>query len=245
MISKWSSLKPEAVRLRKQGKSLPYVHAKLGIPKSTLSYWFKDIVLTPNQYKKLERSWKDALIKARKGAVKWHNEQKQIRLKLAKQQASNTLARIDTNERSILELSLAILYLAEGSKKNVETAIGSSDPLTLRFFLQAVDDLYDLKRKTIRCELYLRADHKPDKVIVYWSKQLAIPKENFKQINIDKRSIGKASYPDYRGVCSLRCGTVAIQRRLVYLSQEYFAIIGKQKNGARLAQLVERPHDMR
>ena len=66
-----------AVRLRKQGKSLPYVHTKLGIPKSTLSYWFK----------------------ARKSAVKWHNEQKQNRLKIAKEQAFNTLARIDTKER--------------------------------------------------------------------------------------------------------------------------------------------------
>lgn len=120
--------------MRRQGKSLPYIHTKLHIPKSTLSYWLKDVELTVAQKAKLHQNWKDALGTARLGAVKWHNEQKANRLATAKTQASHTLQKIDITDPAILELSLAVLYLAEGYKKNPETGLGSSDPATLRFF---------------------------------------------------------------------------------------------------------------
>ena len=87
MQSKWFHLKPEAIRLRTQGKSLPYVHMKLGIPKSTLSYWFKDIVLTHKQKEKLHKNWQDGLSKARSKAVEWHNIEKANRIKLAETEA--------------------------------------------------------------------------------------------------------------------------------------------------------------
>ena len=63
MITKWSHLKSEAMSLRMKGKSLPFIHIKLGIPKSTLSYWFKDIILTEKQKDKLHNDWKNALTK--------------------------------------------------------------------------------------------------------------------------------------------------------------------------------------
>ncbi len=228
MKSKWSHLKPEAIKLRKQGKSLAYVHNQLNIPKSTLSYWFKGIELTTRQKAQLHKNWQNALVKARKEAVKWHNTQKQERLKLAKTEAKETLSNIDTNNKHILELTLAVLYLAEGSKKNVETALGSSDPNTLRFFIKGLETIYNFDIEKIRCELYLRSDQKPEEMRRYWAKELSLPIKNFKQVNVDKRSEGKETYSDYKGVCSLRCGNVAIRRRLVYLAEEYFAIIGNQ-----------------
>jgi hypothetical protein len=229
MKSKWFHLKDRAIKLRKQGKSLPYVSKTLGIPKSTLSGWFKDITLTKKQQQQLNKNWRDALGKARIGAVKWHNERKAERLAIAKQQALETIASIDHTDRAVLELSLAILYLAEGSKKNVETALGSSDPNTLRFYLRALGFLYSVNHTGLRCELYLRYDQDPEKLKRYWSKELSLPLDNFKQVNIDKRTQGKTTYDGYRGVCNIRGGGVAIRRRLVYLAEEYFAIIGRQK----------------
>ncbi len=54
MTSKWFKSKPEAVTLRKQGKSIKFIEKKLGIPSSTLSGWFKNILLTEKQKLKLE-----------------------------------------------------------------------------------------------------------------------------------------------------------------------------------------------
>ncbi len=111
MKSQWFHLKPEAIRLRKQGKSLPYIHTKLGIPKSTLSHWLKYVVLTNIQKMKLHQDWQDALIQARKGAVLWHNEEKAKRIQLAEMEGLSLLKEIDINDKNITELVLAILYL--------------------------------------------------------------------------------------------------------------------------------------
>ena len=229
MQSKWFNLKSEAVRLRKSGKSLPFIHQKLGIPKSTLSYWFKDISLTTKQKDKLHRDWQNALVAARKEAVKWHNGEKLKRIHIAEKKAIDVLENIDFESDSILELSLAVLYLAEGFKKNEETGLGSSDPNTLRFFLRALKKLYNLDVTRVRCELYLRYDQDPEELKRYWAKELSLPLLNFKHVHVDKRTIGRSTYDHYKGVCSIRCGNVAIRRRLVFLAEKYFAIIGQQK----------------
>ena len=46
MASKWFDKKEEAIKLRKQGFSYNEIKNKLGVPKSTLSGWFRDILLT-------------------------------------------------------------------------------------------------------------------------------------------------------------------------------------------------------
>lgn len=227
MKSKWNHLKIKAMELRKQGSSIGSIEARLGIPRSTLSYWFKDVKLSARQKEKLHENWKNALVKARTEAVKWHNQQKANRLKIAKAEALKSIKKIDTHDKHVLELALAVLYLAEGSKKNVETALGSSDPNTLRFFLRGLEKVFEHDVNTVRCELYLRSDQDVEKIKRFWSKELSLPISNFKQVNIDRRSVGKTTYEGYYGVCGLRCGNVAIRRRLVYLAEEYFAIIGR------------------
>ena len=68
--------------------------------------------------KNLKKRADTALVKARVEAVKWHNAQKSARLQMASDQASETLGNIDLKNDAIAELSLAMLYLGEGSKKS-------------------------------------------------------------------------------------------------------------------------------
>src|SRR3989344_2074977 len=125
MKSKWFDLKYKAIKLRQQGSSLREVEKLLKIPKSTLSGWFKNIELTSEQKQRLKNNLLDNLSKARKNAVIWHNQQKEMRLKTAENEAKNVLSIIDMGDKSILELTLAILYLGAGAKSD-HTCIGSS-----------------------------------------------------------------------------------------------------------------------
>ncbi|MBI2040376.1 hypothetical protein HYT18_04865 [Candidatus Microgenomates bacterium] len=218
MRSKWFELKPEAIKLRRQGASIREVEKLLKIPRSTLSGWFRNVKLTEKQKNKLKEDWLKALSKARTRAVLWHNEQKQIRLKEAEDQAKKLLSVINLKDKSILELALAMLYLGEGLKVN-GTAMGNSNPLILKFFIKALIKLYGFDIKKIKCELHLRADQNPEKLRRYWSEELNLPVSSFTSISIDKRTIGSTTYPSYNGVCVLQCGNIAIQRRLVYLSR--------------------------
>jgi len=217
MISRWANQKQKAVTLRREGNSIKDIEKMLGIPRSTLSGWFRSVPLTKRQQNELKRRAKQGLIKARIEAVKWHNAQKNNRLEKAEQKGSEILKQIPRNATT-LELALAFLYLGEGSKRNVGTSLGSSDPCIAKFFIRCLQTIYGVQEEKIKCYLHLRADQNSDTMKQYWSKELALPLINFGKASIDKRTEGKATYSHYKGVCLIECGRVDIQRRLMYIA---------------------------
>lgn len=229
MKSKWSHLKDEAVALRKVGTSMTVIERKLGIPRSTLSLWFKDIKLTEEQRTKLMRNSKDGWERARARALQSHQEQKALRLLKAKQDAQAVLNEISLTNAT-LDLAFAMLYLGEGSK-NGTTSIASSDPNILKFVLIVLERNYGITRDMVKCELHLRADQDPDKLKLFWSKELGVPLSGFRKSYIDQRSAGRPTYNRYKGVCVLYCGSVAIQRKLMYLYKLFYERIAEINGG--------------
>lgn len=221
MQSKWFESKGNALRLRKQGLSLRAIEQKLGVPKSTLSGWFKNVNLSTQQRKKLFENWQDGLVKARKHSALWHNHQKQKRLEKAQMEASQVLGSLDLKSIHLQELALAILYLGEGKKASEETSLGSSDPLILKFFLELLKSLYKIDLKRVHCALFLRADQDEAVLKCFWADALNLSIETFTRVYKDKRTIGSQTYPHYKGVCSVGYGDVSIKRRLMFLSQMF------------------------
>lgn len=215
MKSKWFEYKKKALAQRRSGTSLTVIEKKLGIPRSTLSGWFKDVRLTDRQQAKLMRNRRDGWVKAREKAAAAHRAAKMRRLQQANEQAQATLDRVDITD-AVLDVAFAMLYLGEGSKKGT-TSIASSDPTTLRFVLAVLKRNYGVAAETIRCDLHLRADQDPEHLKRYWSKELGIPLRRFKYAEVDQRTLGRPTYPDYKGVCALTCGQIAIQRKLISL----------------------------
>ena len=234
MQSKWYGLKGTALKLRRGGASIRDVESKLSIPRSTLSGWFKNIELTTQQKRRLYLEWVGALVKARVKAALWHSHQKRVRLEEAKTQAESILKKIDINKGEIIDLALAALYLGEGNK-TLDTGMGNSDSLVLKFFVTVLQNNYGIPISKIKCELHLRADQNPVSIKKYWAKELNIPLSNFTTTSIDKRTAGRPTYPNYKGVCVVRCGNVAIQRKLLHLMK---AFCEKVIIKGRVAQLV-------
>jgi hypothetical protein len=173
------------------------------------------------------------LVKAREKAVIWHNKQEENRLRLAEAEADKTLEQINLPHGSVSELALAMLYLGEGFKKSLDTGIGNSDPTILRFFVAMLLNFYRVEKNKITCQLHLRADQDPNMIKKYWSEKLGLPLAAFQAVSQDKRTKGRPTYPDYKGVCIVRCGHVAIQRKLVYLSKKFCERIIGQNQGLR------------
>lgn len=217
--------------MRRHGASVRDIEKRLGIPRSNLSYWFRGVTLSERHKKLLQKRHELALVTARKEAVKWHNSQKEKRMRDARTDALKTLARIDISSKETIELALAILYLGEGAKKNSFTAMGNSDPRILRFFVDSLSYLYDIPRSQFKCHLHLRADQNPRSLARYWSAQLNIPIENFLKPLIDKRTLGTKTYPTYKGVCAVSCGRVAIQRKLMYIATTFCETFTKNMRG--------------
>lgn len=211
----WYELKEPAIALRKDGMSIKAIENKLGIARSTLSGWFKDIELTDEQKLKHTMSSQAGLERARLSAAQSHRAQKNLRILKAKQEAMRVLDRIELTD-DILDLALAMLYLGEGAKSGT-TSIASSDSSILRFTLIVLKRNYSLDINKIRCDLHLRMDQNSDDIKNYWSNELGIPIGRFRYVAFDKRSEGKPTYDHYKGVCVITCGQIAIQRKLKYL----------------------------
>lgn len=219
MRSKWYELKEKAVKLRQRGYSVRFIERKLQIPRSTLSGWFRMVILTKEQQRKLKEEWVNGLVKARQKAALWHNAQKAARLAQAEQEARSTLKNIDLKDNNILDLALAMLYLGEGSKGSSGTGMGNSDPNILRFFISILRKNYGLEISDIKADLHIRADQDPEKVKSFWVKELGLPKKNIMSVSVDNRTKGSKTYATYNGVCVIRCGRFAVQRKLMFLSK--------------------------
>lgn len=219
MKSQWFQHKEKAIALRKQGLSYREIENLLLVPRSTLSHWLRDIKLSDEQNQRLTQNYGNGLIKARVKASQWHKAQKVLRLQKAKDEAESVLKEIVIND-NLVELAAAMLYLGEGAKNNT-TAIGNSNPLILKFFIAVLRKKYGLSLEQIRCELHLRADQKPGEIKEYWSKELGLPLTNFRTIVFDHRTAGRPTYPSYKGVCIINCGNIAIQRKLIYLYNQF------------------------
>ncbi len=220
MKSKWFELKSTAIALRKKGKSIREIETALGIPRSTLSGWLRSVQLSKTKKNLLDKKHREALIKARRSAIVWHNKQKVERMEFAKTSALETISTIESS-KEILELCLALLYLGEGSKKNFTTSMGNSDPLILKFFLKILRSVFKVELSKISLYLHLRADQDSEKMKRYWSQELGMPLDRFRKTSIDKRTIKTPTYEHYKGVCVVDCGNVAIQRKLVYIGRSF------------------------
>ena len=119
----------------------------------------------------------------------------------------------------MLELALSILYLGEGAKRG-SASLGSSDPLILLFTIKAVENIYGIPKWKIKAELHIRQDQNGIDLMKHWSNTLNIPVQNFSFVTY-KRPIKSKTYETYKGVCVLRFGGFAIQRRLVFLSRGF------------------------
>ncbi len=191
------------------------IEQKLSIPRSTLSGWFKNLTLTDEQAQRLERNRRDGLTKARVRAAEMHRAKKALRLLDARKAAIETLNRIELSE-DVLDLAFAMLYFGEGAKNNT-TSLANSNPTILKFMLKVLEKNYGITPDLVRCDLHLRMDQDGEKLKEFWSGALGVPLECFKFVAYDKRSVGKATYEGYNGVCVVSCGNIAIQRKLMYL----------------------------
>src|SRR3989338_6205317 len=118
MQSRWSDKQQLALSLRGSGKSIRDIEKKLGVPKSTLSGWFKSVHLSTKLKQQLFKKWMRSLAEARKKAAIRNRLEKERRINEAIEEARVIVEAIDINQSNILELALAILYLGEGTKNS-------------------------------------------------------------------------------------------------------------------------------
>lgn len=200
------TLKERAISLRVTGKTFSEICTALGrdIPKSTLSYWCKAVILPELQLNRIERKIATA---GSKGLATAHARHRNNREKYLKSlHADNLYLRnflFDKTECA--KAVLAALYLAEGGKtRKGSLMFGNSDPRIITLFLKLLRQTYVVDNSKFRCTLLCRADQNTKSLESFWVAVTNIPKKQFYEARIDSRTIGKKSRKaNYKGVCRI------------------------------------------
>lgn len=227
VISKWSHKKEGAIRMRKSGYSIREVERSTGIPRSTLSGWFRHVTLSENQKRHLQSQRLKSLKHARSLATTWHKEQKRLRHELAKAEARKIMSAIDLNDVHTLKVLLSGLYMGEGAKRDGNLVLASSNPLIVRFYIAGLCQAYKVPRSRLKIELHIRADQDGESLMHFWLATLQLPKSARGSIQKDPRTKLKPTRSNYKGVCLVSGGGSAVQRELLYLGNALFEHFAK------------------
>lgn len=170
--------KAKAIKLRQEGHSYNQINKKLSIPKSTLSYWLKDVPLPIEAKNKINSR---TYIKGAKKLIDRNKQQTKIAAKKAdriKQQAKKEVSCLIENKLFLAGISL---YWAEGYKKGAEGSkwkcvdFANSDPKMIKLMIQFFTKICNRDIKQIKALIILHKNVNSDFAINYWANTTKIP----------------------------------------------------------------------
>lgn len=171
-------LRERAAEYRRSGYSYNIISRKLGLSKSTLSDWLRDISFTPNNI--VLRRVKRAQLKS----ARFKNKQRIANIEEMKKMAIKEIGRL--RKRDLLFLGIG-LYLGEGTKLNEQITFINADKEIIRIALKWFKGVCGLGNKNIIPRIHLYPDVSTSKAIDYWSRITCLPRKQFAKTQIDRR----------------------------------------------------------
>jgi predicted transcriptional regulator len=126
--------KQEARRLRSEGLSLKDIAEQLGVAKSSVSSWVRDVTLTNAQRQNLDERRSGTINRSVAGAA--HNRETAQAQRLQQQQQG----RLAACEGRLLHMMGCMLYWAEGAKLRNRIHFVNSDPNMIVLFARFLRD---------------------------------------------------------------------------------------------------------
>ncbi len=173
------SLKKKAIELRKQGYSYSYISSKLGVAKSTLSLWLKDISFIPNE------ATLNFISQGQKQVVEIKRADKAFSISTAIAYAEEKIG--DISEKEFFLLGIGI-YIGEGSKSHNFVRVVNSDPRIIRFMVKWFKKCFGLKGENFKVRIHTYPDTNEKETLSYWKKELDLPSDAFYTCSVDRRT---------------------------------------------------------
>lgn len=171
-------LRPDAEELREQGYSYKLIEEKLGISRSTMSYWFKDKAFTPNS---------QVLSRIKNGPAKVGIRRHNTRVKEIKLQKEIGAKEIGVlSDRDLWLLGLGI-YIGEGAKSSEIIRISNANPAVIKLSIKWLQSACGLSKDNLTIRLHLYPDNDEKVCTKYWQQITNLPLENFRRATIDQR----------------------------------------------------------
>lgn len=211
-----------AINLRKTGQSYSQISQALEVPKSTLSYWLKNIKLNKQAKEKIA---KRAYAKSTEALIKRNKNQTVVAdlkaKKILKDSAKEAMSLINNK----LFVAGASLYWAEGYKKGAYSSkwkcvdFTNSDPEMIKVMMNFFRKICKIDENKFKLLLMAHPNININKTISFWSD---VTKVSCSQFTKTQTAISKSS-KQKRATNSLPHGTIHIR---IYDVAMFYKIIG-------------------
>lgn len=206
----------KAIELRKKGYSLKEIANGLGVAKSSVSLWVRNVELSPTAEKRLLTKIKLGQFLAAKNKIAKTKaiEDEYIR------KGKNEISKLNINGY-YAKLLCASMYWCEGTK-NSKAGVGfvNSDPNLVRKFLFLLRNSFEIDETKFRLCIHLHSYHNVSKQLDFWSKITDINKEQFIKPYI-KLNTGKRIHRHYEGCIAIKYHSNDLARQLNAIAKAF------------------------
>jgi transcriptional regulator with XRE-family HTH domain len=158
----------QARQLRRTGLPLVEIAARLGVSKSSVSLWVRDVAFEP----------RPPVTRGRRRAPNALQRRKQAEIDRLLEEGRSRIGRL--SEREFLVAGVA-LYAGEGSKGDGTVRFVNSDPRMVALFCSWLRHFYEIDESRLRLSLYLHQGLDLAAAIAYWSALTGIPESQFRK----------------------------------------------------------------
>ncbi len=206
-----------ALKLRKNGLSYKQIGDRLNLPKSTLSYWLKDLKISARAKNKISKRAHEKSVAA---LIKRNIQQ----TALAKNRADIIIKNAKKEFRFLVNNKLFLtgisLYWAEGYKKGAYGSkwkcvdFANSDPDMIRIMLKFFRLVCGAKDEKIKIQLMAHKNIKIEKAKKFWLELSGLPQSQFINTFIRNKKGRKNNLLDY-GTVHIRISDVKLFFRII------------------------------
>jgi hypothetical protein len=158
----------QARQLRRTGLPLAAIATRLGVSKSSVSLWVRDVAFEP----------RPPVTRGRRRAPNALQRRKQAEIDRLLKEGRSRIGRL--SEREFLVAGVA-LYAGEGSKGDGSVRFVNSDPRMVALFCSWLRHFYQIDETRLRLSLYLHQGLDLSAAIAYWSALTGIPESQFRK----------------------------------------------------------------
>jgi hypothetical protein len=155
----------KARRLRAQNRTLADIAKALGVSKSSVSLWVRDVPFTPTL--------------GLRGPHRRPHPAHEAKLRQIEDLNREGATRIGTLSKEPFFVAGVALYAGEGSKTDGEVRFANSDPKMIRFFCVWFRRFFHVDEQRLRGRIYLHQGLDLDAAEAFWSELTLIPPTQF------------------------------------------------------------------
>jgi hypothetical protein len=153
--------------MRARNMTLQDIATELGVSKSSVSLWVRDVPFTPS--------------KRRTGPQRRPHPFHEAKLAQIAQCDLEGVERIGSLSDAAFLAAGAALYAGEGTKREGAVRFANSDPATIRFFCAWFRRFFEIDEARLRGRVYLHQGLDIDAATAHWSEVTGIPVDQFRK----------------------------------------------------------------